>query len=140
MLAMIAATAIQLAQEAIIMDSIYEMESSRGANCSARFEPGFLRRYGDKGNMPMLRKKFGDRDAASSWGPYQIMLCVAYENRFKGCPSELAQDDTNKAVAWTIVHKLCVKHRYDPYKVFKAYNGADSYAVKGMKLYNQWDN
>lgn len=129
-------SAATLTQEAIILDCIYTMESSRGINCTPRYEAGFLKKYGNSGKMSELRKRFSDKEAASSYGPYQIMLVVAYEHGFKGTPRELSNATVNQALAWTVVSHLRKRHRGDTRAVFKAYNGSDRYADRGMVLFS----
>ena len=63
-------------------------ESSWGANCAPRFEPGYYRggAYYKKPDNDWLRKlvtKY-EQCAAMSWGPWQIMFPVAYELGYKG--------------------------------------------------------
>lgn len=118
-----------------IMDVIHQMESSGGINTKARFEPDFLKNYGDKGLMPTLRKRYGDKAAASSYGPYQVMLLKAWEMGFKISPEELADPATNRKVAESIVMSY-FKKGYKPWQIFKRYNGGDGYADKAMNLFN----
>jgi len=117
-----------------IMEVIHQMESSGGINTQARFEPEFLKNYGNKGLMPTLRKMYGDKAAASSYGPYQVMLLKAWEMGFKISPEELAQKETNRKVAESIVKQYYSKG-YSPWQIFKRYNGGDKYANKAIKLY-----
>lgn len=119
-----------------IMDVIHQMESSGGINTKARFEPEFLKNYGDKGLMPTLRKRYGDKAAASSYGPYQVMLLKAWEMGFKISPEELANPETNRKVAESIVMSY-FKKGYKPWQIFKKYNGGDGYADKAMNLLNR---
>lgn len=119
-----------------IMHAIHMMESSGGINNKPRFEPGFLRQYGNKGMMPQLRKQFGDQAAASSYGPYQIMLVKAWEMGFKYSPQELSDPAKNKQVAEAIVQKY-LDQGLSVRDIFKRYNGADSYADRALKIYNQ---
>lgn len=123
--------------------AIAQVESSGGSNIKARFEPGFLKRYGNSGLMPELRKRFGDRDAASSYGRYQIMLVVSWENNYKFTPAELSQDDNNRKVYDKIVSKLISKYGDDESNLSQIclrYNGgADkSYPIKVRKYYDEF--
>ena len=119
-----------------IMNVIHQMESSGGVNTKARFEPEFLKNYGDKGLMPTLRKRYGDKAAASSYGPYQVMLLKAWEMGFKISPEELANPETNRKVAESIVRSY-LKKGYKPWQIFKKYNGGEEYANKAMNLLNR---
>lgn len=116
-----------------IMNVIHQLESSGGINSKARFEPEFLKNYGDKGLMPTLRKRYGDKAAASSYGPYQVMLLKAWEMGFKVSPEELADPETNRKVAESIVVSYLDKG-YKPWQVFKRYNGGDEYADRAINL------
>ena len=123
-----------------LMNIILQMESSGGVNCEARFEPGFLARYGNNPPMPELRRLFGDEAAASSYGCYQIMLCVAWENDFRYTPERLANTENNKVVAEFLIGKYeaeCVDYpiRDQVWKIAKRYNGGDDYADKVTSLY-----
>jgi hypothetical protein len=119
---------------------IKQMESSGGVNCEPRFEPNFLRKYGDKGIMPELRRLFGDEAAASSYGPYQIMLCVAWENDFRYSPEQLANPENNQVVAEFLIGKYAEQYVNLPvrdrvWKIAKRYNGGNGYADKVQSMY-----
>ena len=120
-----------------IMNVIHQLESSGGINTKARFEPEFLKNYGNKGLMPILRKRYGDKAAASSYGPYQVMLLKAWEMGFKISPEELANPEINKKVAESIV-KNYLNKGYKPWQIFKRYNGGSEYADKAMNLLKKY--
>ena len=122
--------------------SIAMMESSNGKNIGPRFEPGFLRRYGNKGIMPKLRRLFGDEAASSSYGKYQIMLCVSWENGFQFTPEDLAKEDNNEIVFMIIINKYIRKYGNNngslPF-IYKAYNGGgnENYTKRAINIYWQ---
>jgi len=122
-----------------ILNVIHQMESSGGTNSVPRFEPAFLERYKNAPLMKKLISTYGARDAASSFGPYQIMLLKAHEMGFNYSPQELSDPVKNKEVAQKIVSGL-VSKGLAVKDVFKRYNGggkmADRYSQKAMKLYN----
>jgi soluble lytic murein transglycosylase-like protein len=62
------------------------------------------------------------------------MLLKAWEMGFKISPEELAQKETNRKVAESIVKQYYSKG-YSPWQIFKRYNGGDKYANKAIKLY-----
>lgn len=120
-----------------LCDTILIMESSGGINCEARFEPRFLKNYGDKGNMPELRQKYGDEAAASSYGCFQIMLSTANQF-FSLSPEQLADPVQNRIVAEYLLHRYM--NRYGSRKaalwnIFKRWNGGSDYADKALSIY-----
>lgn len=118
---------------------IKQLESSGGKNCKPRFEPEFLKRYGTSGNMPELRKLYGDQDAASSFGPYQIMLSTANEYEDIS-PQELAKPVNNERIARQIVEKYFNQYKDQDnhlWMIFKRYNGGDQYANRGVEIYDR---
>lgn len=81
-------------------------ESSFGFNCTPRYEPAFDR-GGPYADIPMLNR-FG-RDAACSWGPWQIM--------FANCPPDYAPEDMKdltKAVFATAAFLNHQLYRFEP--------------------------
>jgi len=123
-----------------MLDIIYQLESSSGANCEARFEPGFLARYGNNPPMPKLRRLFGDKAAASSYSCYQIMICTAWTHDFRYSPEQLSNESNAKIVAEYLIQLYATKYsdlliRDRIHKIFKRYNGSDEYAIKASKLY-----
>jgi len=124
----------------ILMHTIRIMESSDGQNCISRYEPSFLENYGDKSFMPYLRDLYGDKPAASSYGCYQIMLCVAWENEWRYSPEELSESENNERVAKDILRKYIKKYRNKEsslWKVFVRWNGSHTYAEKAIAIYNK---
>ncbi len=81
-----------------LAEAICQVESSGGTNTASRFEPDFLKKYKAKGFMPELITKYGEHAAASSYGPYQIMLVRAWELGYKVSPTELAEPICNRQV------------------------------------------
>lgn len=135
---------MEVLREPIDMDkllfAIKQMESSGGINCKSRFEPNFLARYGNNPPMPELRRLFGDEAAASSYGPWQIMICVAWENDFRYSPEQLANPENNRVVAEFLIGKYAEQYVHLPvrdrvWKTAKRYNGGDDYADKVQNLY-----
>jgi hypothetical protein len=131
-----------------IMHAIHMMESSGGVNTKPRYEPGFERRYvqkcltdpaykGSKYDFARdLVKKHGKKAAATSYGPYQILLFESWQLGYRFSPEELANPAINKAVAEMYVKIKCKdKSAYD---TFVKYNGSRSYADKAMKHYNDY--
>lgn len=116
------------------------MESSNGKNIGPRYEPGFLRKYGNSGIMPKLRRLYGDKAASSSYGKYQIMLCVAWENGFELNPEDLAKESNNERVYTVLIGKYIRKYGDKqgslPF-IFKAYNGGGNpnYTKKALDYY-----
>lgn len=132
-----------------LLKSVAMMESSGGKNKEPVFEPGFLRKYGNKGIMPKLRKQFGDKDAASSFGKYQILLCTATEYGFNYTPQELQEDKNNERVAIKILATLISKQQADEERydilsaIYGRYNGSgydSSYARRAYAWYYFYDN
>lgn len=121
-----------------ILHTIRIMESSNGHNCKRRFEPNFLERYRNQGIMPALIDKFGETDAASSYGCYQIMICSAYDQGFRGTPEELENPFTNELMAIIIVNKWYQRYDGDVWKIFKRYNGSSVYADRAYIIYKKY--
>lgn len=128
--------------------AIRHVESSDGTNCAARFEPGFLKKYGAKHPMPELRKLYGDQAAASSYGPYQIMICRAWELGFKESPEWLAVPENNKLVFDKLLDKSIRRYgdrSEEPVikRIAGRYNGSGEtgrYAQKVWSYYAQYHN
>ncbi len=123
-----------------ILKTIKFMESSGGINSKPRFEPDFLERYRNTDIMQYLISKYGEKDAASSFGPYQIMLLKSHEMGFPFSPKELSDPANNEMVAKKIVESYIAK-KLDLKNIFKRYNGggdkAERYAEKAMAHYNK---
>jgi hypothetical protein len=123
-----------------ILKTIKMMESSGGINSKPRFEPGFLERYRNTDIMQYLISKYGEKNAASSFGPYQIMLLKSHEMGFPFSPEELSDPANNEMVAKKIVESYIAK-KLDLKNIFKRYNGggekAERYAEKAMAHYNK---
>lgn len=122
-----------------ILNVIKQLESSGGKNSVPRFEPAFLAKYRNTKLMSQLIRDYGEKSAASSYGPFQIMLLKAHEMGFRYSPKELSDPNNNRQVAEKIVSQYMSKGL--PIKdIFKRYNGggkqADLYSQKAMKLYN----
>lgn len=121
----------------ILLKTIRVMESSDGINCGPRFEPKFLEKYGNSGNMPKLRKLYGDKAASSSWGKYQIMLSTA-NMYFDISPTELSKSENNEKIAEFLIKKY-IKEIGDKEssltKIFVRWNGGSEYAIKALSVY-----
>lgn len=131
-----------------IMYAIHMMESSGGVNTKPRYEPGFEKRYvqkcltdpdykGSKYDFARdLVKKHGKKAAATSYGPYQVLLFEAWQLGYRVSPTELANPAINRKVAEAYVKTRCKgKNAYD---TFVKYNGSSKYAQKAMKYYNDY--
>jgi hypothetical protein len=87
------------------------VESSFGANCKPRYESAYMPEglyYRQSPSMRELYRKYG-RDAAASYGPWQLMLC----NAPGYTPYELATDP-EKACQATIgfINRFVIGVRY----------------------------
>jgi hypothetical protein len=121
----------------MLKQSIAEIETSSGMNNKPRFEPNFLKKYGNNGLMPKLRNLYGDKAASSSYGQYQIMLVVAWENGFEFSPDELSKDVNNEKVYNKIISKIITKVGNDLIKIGQKYNGSKTYGEKLKKIYER---
>lgn len=131
-----------------IMHAIHMMESSGGVNNKPRYEPAFEKNYVEKCltnknyQTPQyqfardLVKAHGKKAAATSYGPYQVMLFEAWQLGFRVSPAELSDPAINKKVATAYVKSRSKgKSAYD---TFLKYNGSPDYADKAMKYYEQY--
>ncbi len=75
-----------------VLAALASNESRYGANNEPRHEPAYDEggRYADA----MALKRYG-RDAACSWGPWQIMFVTAKELGYEGAPKDLADPETS---------------------------------------------
>lgn len=123
-----------------LRQAVAEIESSNGKNIGPRYEPGFYKRYGKKGLMPMLIAKYGKKPASSSYGKYQIMLVVAWEHKFELDPADLAEESNNTKVYNAIAEKIIAKVGDDEMNVVKFgqhYNGSREYGNKLVAMYEK---
>lgn len=132
-----------------VMHAIHMKESSGGVNNKPRYEPGFHKRYikkctvGSFKNDPLYKfardlvAQHGEKAAATSYGPYQIMLFKAWEKGFRVSPEELSDPATSRKIAEAIVRPLYNKNKENVWNIFKAYNGADEYADDAMEIYQK---
>lgn len=120
-----------------ILYAIRVMESSDGLNNKPRFEPEFLRKYKNKGIMPILIEKYGAKNAASSFGNYQILLVTANElyKTTDISPEGLSNPYINEMVAMKFVNKWMVQYKGDVKKLFLRYNGSHDYANRAYEIY-----
>ena len=123
--------------------SIYQVESSGGINPARRFEPDFLEKYGERGLMPKLRRLYGDKAAASSYGNFQITLLKASEVMGIVSPEQLEDPKYNKLVAKTILNQYINKHGsyfISLNKIYTRWNGSKKYYKKAIKYYLEYLN
>lgn len=113
------------------------MESSNGLNCQPRYEPDFEERYSDSDIFKKACTKNSSRDVSSSWGCYQVMLMVAWENGYELTGNQL--EDKSEEVCRHIISKYIKKYGTNEdlqiWKIFKRYNGGSKYADKALKYY-----
>ena len=86
------------------------VESSFGTNCTPRHEPAFDvdGKYGHNPPMPALLEKYGSPAAASSYGPWQVMLCNA------GGLGPADFDDIDKAAHASVAYLNLALRRFRP--------------------------
>lgn len=89
------------------------VESSFGANCTPRHEPAFDIGgvYGSHAPMPQLLALYGSPAAASSYGPWQVMLC----NTAGMAPADF--DDIDQAVQASITYLNSELRRFKPQSI-----------------------
>lgn len=118
------------------------MESSSGKNIGPRYEKTFEKRYSKTAIFKECANKHGARSTASSFGEFQIILMVAWENGFKESPEWLANPVNNRVVYDHIIKKIAKKVGSkvdDLVEIGKRYNGSKKYGEKLIQLYKEYD-
>jgi hypothetical protein len=91
-----------------VLAAIAHNESRYGANNVPRHEPAFDAggRYADRAAL----EKYG-REAACSWGPWQVMYVTAKELGYKGAPKELADPEVSLPFAIKLVNERLIERQ-----------------------------
>jgi soluble lytic murein transglycosylase-like protein len=116
--ALVAPIAAQYALAPALVCAVCEQESAWNAG-DVRFEPGFLKEYVLKLNLPDLVAL----DRATSWGLMQIMGQTAVELGYVGLPSNLRDPATGVQFGCKKLAKCMDLHPGDLNAALEAYNG-----------------
>ena len=130
--------------------AILYKESSLGTNTKSRYEPGFQQKYGptyrnwgwEKDFMQKIKSdnyKGAMKQFYSSYGPYQLMLPVAWELGFKVTPEELADKEVNRKVFVKFLKRRALNKTDDIVRIGDIYNGGKNKQY-GLTLKNLYDS
>lgn len=120
-----------------VLAVLRHFESSDGYNCTPRYEEKFLMRHRNSIVMKRLIAEYGERDAASSFGPYQVMLVVAWERGFKNSPDWLQVYNNNEMVAIAQLNWIESQVGDNLFKIFLRWNGSVNYANKAVAYWHK---
>ena len=132
-----------------LLHALKQVESSGGTDKRDRYEPKFEEKYliDNDSNLGSRTKaaiaKYGTKQVATSYGPYQIMAATAYDRGFAGKPEDLRNESTCKTYAEKYINWLLNRPKVKTLEdVISAYNAGaggvgtnPDYVSKVMKHY-----
>ncbi len=107
-----------------ILMALSGVESSFGTNNRPRFEPAYAPNghyYKRSEKLRALVEKYGE-DASCSWGPWQILACVADELGYEGDPKNLSDARVSGPYCVMLLNRIFNSGAQTMEQVLDAYN------------------